>query len=40
MLQELRQNGCSILVSTHVLDSVEELWDKGAHHGAGGRSPR
>ena len=28
MLLELRQNGCSILVSTHMLDSVEELWDK------------
>ena len=28
MLLELRQRGCSILVSTHRLDSVEELWDK------------
>ena len=28
MLLELRQRGCSILVSTHKLDSVEELWDK------------
>lgn len=28
MLLELRQRGCSILVSTHMLDSVEELWDK------------
>ena len=28
MLQELRQRGCAILVSTHMLDSVEEFWDK------------
>ena len=28
MLLELPQRGCSILVSTHMLDSVEELWDK------------
>lgn len=28
MILELRQSGCSILVSTHMLDSVEDLWDK------------
>lgn len=39
MLLELRQNGCSILVSTHMLDSVEELWDKALIM-VQGRSPR
>lgn len=28
VLLELRQGGCSVLVSTHMLDSVEDLWDK------------
>lgn len=28
MLQELRNEGCAILVSTHMLDSVDEFWDK------------
>ena len=28
LLIELRQNGCAILVSTHMLDSVAEFWDK------------
>ncbi|MDC0700783.1 ATP-binding cassette domain-containing protein, partial [Blautia wexlerae] len=28
MLQDLRAEGCAILVSTHMLDSVEEFWDK------------
>lgn len=28
MLTELRDEGCSILVSTHMLDSVQEFWDK------------
>ena len=28
MLEELRGEGCSILISTHILDSVEEFWDK------------
>lgn len=28
MLTELKEQGCAILVSTHMLDSVEELWDK------------
>jgi ABC-2 type transport system ATP-binding protein len=28
MLLEMKQNGCSILVSTHMLDSVNDLWDK------------
>lgn len=27
MLQELKQQGASILVSTHMIDSIEELWD-------------
>jgi ABC-2 type transport system ATP-binding protein len=28
MLTELRDQGCTILVSTHMLDSVAEFWDK------------
>ena len=28
MMRELKQSGCSVLVSTHMLDSVEEFWDK------------
>nr|WP_319489562.1 ABC transporter ATP-binding protein [uncultured Caproiciproducens sp.] len=28
MLMELRSSGCAILVSTHMLDSVREFWDK------------
>jgi ABC-2 type transport system ATP-binding protein len=28
MLTELRAAGCSVLVSTHMLDSVREFWDK------------
>lgn len=28
MLMELKSSGCAILVSTHMLDSVDELWDK------------
>lgn len=28
ILMELRAEGCSILVSTHMLDSVDEFWDK------------
>lgn len=28
MLGELREQGCSILLSTHMLDSVQEFWDK------------
>lgn len=28
ILVELRQQGCSVLVSTHMLDSVAEFWDK------------
>lgn len=28
MLAELRAEGCAILISTHMLDSVEEFWDK------------
>ena len=28
MLLEKRDEGCSILVSTHMLDSVQDLWDK------------
>jgi len=27
VLQELRDMGCSVLVSTHMIDSIEELWD-------------
>jgi ABC-type multidrug transport system ATPase subunit len=25
---ELRNSGCSILISTHIIDSVDEFWDK------------
>ncbi|GAA0182436.1 ABC transporter ATP-binding protein [Clostridium sediminicola] len=25
---ELREQGCSILISTHIIDSIEEIWDK------------
>lgn len=28
MLVELRERGCSILISTHMLDSVRDFWDK------------
>lgn len=28
MLTELRARGCAVLVSTHMLDSVSEFWDK------------
>lgn len=28
MLGELRSGGCSVLVSTHMLDSVREVWDR------------
>lgn len=28
ILSELRAGGCSVLVSTHMLDSVREAWDK------------
>lgn len=25
---ELRDNGCAVLISTHMIDSIEEVWDK------------
>ncbi len=25
---ELRKNGCTVLISTHIIDSIEEVWDK------------
>ncbi len=25
---ELKEKGCSVLVSTHIIDSIDELWDK------------
>ena len=28
MIRELREDGCAVLISTHMLDSVEEYWDK------------
>jgi ABC-2 type transport system ATP-binding protein len=28
MVNELRQGGCSVLLSTHMLGSVQEIWDK------------
>lgn len=33
---ELKQGGCSVIISTHMLDSVDELWDS-AHIMMGGR---
>jgi len=27
-LIELKEKGCSILISTHIIDSVDEIWDK------------
>lgn len=28
MLLEMKERGCAVLVSTHMLDSVQDLWDK------------
>ena len=28
MIAEMKQQGCTVLVSTHMLDSVEDFWDK------------
>lgn len=28
LMVELKQSGCSVLISTHMLDSVAEFWDK------------
>ena len=28
MLEEMRQMGCTVLVSTHIIDSVDMLWDR------------
>ena len=28
IMQELKSQGCSILVSTHMIDSVDTLWDQ------------
>ena len=28
MMVELKQSGASVLISTHMLDSVEQLWDE------------
>lgn len=28
VLAELRDGGCAVLVSTHIIDSVEDIWDK------------
>ena len=28
MITELRYDECAVLISTHMLDSVEEFWDK------------
>jgi ABC-2 type transport system ATP-binding protein len=25
---ELRNSGCAVLISTHIIDSIEEIWDK------------
>ncbi|MDD4296905.1 MAG: ABC transporter ATP-binding protein [Ruminiclostridium sp.] len=27
-LMELKNSGCAVLVSTHIIDSIEEVWDK------------
>lgn len=36
MFGEMRQSGCSVLISTHMLDSVEDYWD-AAHIMMNGR---
>lgn len=28
IFRELREQGCAVLISTHMLDSVEDIWDK------------
>ena len=28
MLLELKASGCAILISTHILDSIADIWDK------------
>ncbi|MBS5725888.1 MAG: ABC transporter ATP-binding protein, partial [Clostridiales bacterium] len=28
MMQEMRNDGCAVLVSTHMIDSVDMLWDR------------
>ena len=28
MIFELKQQGCAVVISTHILDSVDDLWDK------------
>ena len=28
MMEELRRDGCTLLVSTHIIDSVDMLWDR------------
>ncbi len=28
MFREMREAGCSLLVSTHIIDSVDDLWDR------------
>lgn len=28
IFSELKQSGCAILISTHILDSIDEIWDK------------
>lgn len=28
LIGDLRANGCAVLISTHILDSVDEMWDK------------
>ena len=28
MMLEMKRQGCAVVSSTHMLDSVEELWDK------------
>ena len=25
---ELKEKGCSVIISTHIIDSVDEIWDK------------
>ena len=28
MFTEMRAAGCSLLISTHIIDSVDDLWDR------------
>lgn len=33
MFTELKASGCALLISTHMLDSVEDFWGRRAYYG-------